>query len=141
MLHREFSPEPVNALANHPAIRPTIGGKGILDLTPILENPLNIALLGDHGGFVYVWCAPATYEVHTMVREEGRGKWALEAARLSLDSIFDMHGARHVWTRVSLAHPHVRAFAVAAGMEACGTAKFDDGTGKQHSYALYERRA
>lgn len=66
----------LNALVNHPSVRPTCGGDGKsqLDLTPVLANKKNHVFAWDHGAFLFVWTAPQTYEVHAMILPEGRGR-------------------------------------------------------------------
>lgn len=132
----------VNDLANDPAIRPFIGGDITqpLDLTAAVENPLNIVLMGDHGGFLMAWSAPGVFEVHTMIRPEGRGVWAAEAAALARDSMFDIYGATQLWTRVEEGADNVLAYAERGGMKRWGTAPFDLGGGERN-YTILELRA
>lgn len=124
----------VNAVANSPDVRPYIGGVGYLDVTPVLENPLNVALWGDHGGWLYAWSAPGVYEVHTLVLPSGRGAWARKAAKQSLAMMAD-RDATMIWTRIRRDLRHVRAFAVMCGLRSAGVASFDLGDGA-HDYEL-----
>jgi hypothetical protein len=39
-------------------VRPFVGGEGWLDITPFSTNPLNVALMGEHGGFLFTWSSP-----------------------------------------------------------------------------------
>jgi len=142
VLERSFATIAINALANHPLIRPEIGGdpKLPLDLTDVIDCDRNVCLMGEHGGFVYIWTGPNSYEVHTIIGENGRGKWALDAARESLAQMADNHGARHIWTRVAASQRNVRAFTIAAGLKPCGQDVFDFGNGST-VYNMYEWRA
>ena len=140
MITRSFDVARVNYLANHPSIRPFVGGDPSvpLDLTAVVECPDNQILLGEHGGFVAAWTAPGTYEIHTFVLPEGRRGWALQAAlaaRGHLQSI----GADHLWTRVERGAENVRKFTVAAGFEPCGEQTLDLGAGPT-LYDLYHWR-
>ena len=140
MIGRSFDAAFFNAVANHPDVRPFIGGKlnETLDVTPILADHGNYALAGQHGGFVYTWCAPGVYEVHTLILPIGRGKWALDAARMSL-AMMAGNGAETVWTRVREDMRAVRAFTIAAGMRPRGLKQFDLGGGAG-VYAIYDWR-
>jgi hypothetical protein len=142
VLERSFQSSLVNDLVNRPDIRPFVGGDTSkpLDLSQAIEDENNIALLGDFGGFVMIWCAPGTYEVHTMITEDGRGEWALDAARTGIAILADAYGARHLWTRVKPEARNVRTFTIAAGMKPCGQKVFDIGAGPE-AYNIYEWRA
>lgn len=141
-LQRSFDSDFVNALANDESVRPFIGGDITqpLDFTLALENTLNIALMGEHGGFLMAWSAPGVYEVHTMVRPEGRGEWAAEAAQIARGIMFDAYDATHLWTRVEQGADNVLAYAAKGGMKFWGNADFDLGAGPK-SYAILEMRA
>jgi hypothetical protein len=140
MIARTRCAETVNAVANHPDVRPFIGGAGPLDMTALLADRANVALFGPHGGFFYHWCAPGVFEVHTLILPAGRGADALADARLSLDVMADEFGASMVWTRVRRDLRHVRLFARAAGMKPAGRRCFDLGDGP-HEYDLLTWRA
>jgi hypothetical protein len=139
-LERSFGADAINALANDPAIRPFVGGnpETSLDLTALVDDERNICLMGEHGCFVLNWTSPGCYEVHTMVRPEGRGAWALSAAKLVLDIMGDAYAARQVWTRIRPDYHNVRTFALSAGMKPCGSAVFDIGAGPE-AFNLYEK--
>jgi len=141
VLERSYATLQINALANHPLIRPEIGGdpKLPLDLSEVIDCDRNVCLMGEHGGFVYIWTGPYTYEVHTIIDMEGRGQWALNAARESINHMADNHGARHIWTRVAATQRNVRSFTINAGLKPCGQDVFDFGNGPT-VYNLYEWR-
>lgn len=127
VLERSFNVEAVNALANASSVRPFIGGDGesFLDLTDVLAADMNIALLGQFGGFVMNWCAPACYEIHTMILPEGRGPWAFQAGHDCIAMMRDVFGAKLLWTRVSPDLPHVALFARKCGMSDAGQINFN----------------
>lgn len=127
LLERTYATISVNALANDVLDR--CDGKPKLDYTGAMDCDRNVFLMGEHGGFVYIWVGPSIYEVHTVVAESGRGKWALTAARESIEHMADNHGARHIWTRVIATERNVRAFTIAAGLKPCGQDIFDLGNG------------
>lgn len=142
VLERSFATIAINALVNHPEMRPHIGGdpKLPVDLTDAIDNDRNVFLMGEYGGFCLIWCAPFCYEVHTLIRPEGRGKWAIEAAREGIRYMVEQYAARQIWTRVAPEQRNVRAFTLAAGMKPCGQDVFDIGTGPT-IYNIYEWRA
>jgi hypothetical protein len=100
MLKRTLDAAHLNAVANHPAVRPWIGGEGPLDLTAVIADPRNIALEGEPGGWVFARHEPGTYEVHTLWRPEGRGSGQLRAFREALRYLFTATDAREIVTRI-----------------------------------------
>ena len=109
----------INSYANHPEIRPFIGGIGELDLSAATNDP-HLALFGEHGGFVLSWTAPETYEVHTLIAPEGRGQWAIEFAKQAIAYMVGI-GASHLWTRVHPKHRHTAIFTRKMGFRPCGS--------------------
>lgn len=110
MMERHRSAEFVNRVANDPSVFPHICGpfSGEVDLTPLIENENCIALMGEHGGFVFLYCGDNVYDAHSIVLPSGRGPWALNAAKESLDWIFE-YGANEVLMRVPRGNIAVRA--------------------------------
>lgn len=141
MIARSFDADRINALVNHPSIRPHIGGDGesVLDLSAAVANEDNVFLLGSHGGFAFTWSGPGVFEVHTFILPEGRGAEALELATLARDAMQDMFGATHLWTRVHPDAGNVRAFTLKAGFSPAGSHKLDLGAGPV-TYELYDWR-
>lgn len=118
---RTFDCELVNAIVNHPSVRPFVGGDGEseLDLSEAVQNDDNIAYVNDNGGFLFIWTAPRCYEVHTFILPEGRGRKAFLFAREARDYM-EKHGALHLWTRVKPEAENVRQFTLAAGFQPAG---------------------
>jgi hypothetical protein len=100
MLKRTLEAAHLNAVANHPEVRPWIGGEGALDLGPIIANPVNVALIHPHGGWVFARHEPGIYEVHTLCRAAGRGKGQLIAWREAARWMFTRTDAREIVTRI-----------------------------------------
>lgn len=117
----------INWFANHPEIRPHIGGSGPLDLSAITVDP-NVALFGEHGGFCLSWTAPNTYEIHTLILPEGRGAWAFDWAARSIEYMVSI-GAERLWTRVHPDARHTAIFTRQMGLKPCGTLITDLGDG------------
>ena len=139
VLERSFATLAINSLVNHPEIRPFVGGDGKLqlDMTDSIDNDRNVFLMGEHGGFIGVWSGPGVYEVHTLIRPEGRGRWAINAGREAIRTMQREHGATHLWTRVSPELHNVRNFTLLAGFKPCGQEVFEDG-GALKIFNLYE---
>lgn len=116
---RSFSAKRLNELANHPDIRPTIDDpdKGVLDLTFQADNAHNVFLTSEHGGCLLVKLAPALYSVHTMVRPEGRGPWALSMVKAVEHWMFCNTDALEIITHIPHGHQAARTLSVAAGMD------------------------
>lgn len=127
---RSHDADYINHLANHPDIRPYIGGDGAseLDLSQVLANPDNVFLTGEAGGFIATWTAPETYEIHTLILPEGRGAQAYMLGRAGIKWMAK-RGATHLWTRVDRKHRHTRIFALKAGFKAAGEQSLDLGAG------------
>lgn len=127
----------INYFANHPEIRPHIGGTGYLDLTVVTKDP-NVGLFGEHGGFCLSWTAPRTYEIHTLIAPEGRGQWAFDFAAQSVEHMASI-GAELLWTRVHPDARHTMIFTRKMGLKPCGVLESDLGDGVV-AYRLFERR-
>lgn len=73
-MNRTMDAERLNALANHPEVRPWLfGPEGPLYLTPLVENPAVVTLEAEHGAFMLIPLSDTLYELHTMFLPEGRG--------------------------------------------------------------------
>lgn len=113
MIREVFDPAIINGFANHPEIRPTLGGEGELDLSAGVKAP-NVFLFGEHGGFCWSWSAPDTFEGHVMLTKAGRGRWGVQAGREAV-LVMAGRGVRQLWCRV---HPERREIAAYASL--CG---------------------
>lgn len=103
-IERTFSAERINAIANHPAILPWVSPNADsdrgLDLTAAIADTANIVLDGEHGAMMFAFLQSGLYEVHTMIRPEGRGQWGLSFVRDCLKWMFCQTGAVELMTRV-----------------------------------------
>jgi len=99
LLKRTMDATFLNGVANHPDVRPALGGEGKLDQGPLLANPENVALEGEHGGFVAIKLAPGLYECHSMFLPEGRGKAAQAAMEEGLRYLFTQTDCGQVVTK------------------------------------------
>lgn len=111
-MNRTMDAERLNALANHPDVRPwLLGADGPLDLTRLVENPAVVCLEAEHGAFLLVPIQPTVYELHTMWLPEGRGKEFFGHAAEMFRYIFTRTDCLEVVTKVPDGN---RAAAVAA---------------------------
>ncbi len=85
---RTFDPRPFNEVANHPAVRPWLGGEGQIDVSAVVSNPANACFITDEGGFIAHKLGDGRYEVHSLFLPEGRGGKALKCARESMAYMF-----------------------------------------------------
>lgn len=141
MIERTFDADKINALVNDPSIRPTVGGDGesYIDVSSAVADRQNVFLLGEHGGFACTWSAPGTYEVHTFILPDGRGRWARTFA-IAGRSLMEAGGATHLWTRVHPGAANVRAFTLRAGFKPAGTHTIDLGAGPV-TYDIFDWRS
>lgn len=118
MLVRSHDAARINEVINHPTVRPAVGMPelGDLDMASVIERPEHWFLMGDHGGFALTWSAPATYEWHSFILPEGRGKWAADARTEAIEYA-RQNGARMLWSKIPPDAPHVDRFARQGGMK------------------------
>lgn len=105
----------LNVIANAPEVRPWLGGVGTLDLSGILANANNVALVNDHGGFVGVKLDAGLYECHSIFAPEGRGADVLEGTRQGLRYLFAATDCVEVQTKCPKSNPAATGLARAAG--------------------------
>lgn len=117
MIRRTMNPEALNALANHPDIRPFIGGDGesVLDLSAQVRDPKNVALLADCGAWMLFHLAPGEFELHTMFLPAGRGKTYFSQAKEALRWMFTRTDATEIMTKCPDANPATRMAALLMG--------------------------
>lgn len=98
MIRPITDPDIINHFANHPDIAINCDFSGAIRETARFY-------FGEHGGLIFEWCAPGTWEVHIMLTKAGRGRWGLEAVQDALTQL----GAERVWARIQ--EPKVAIFA------------------------------
>lgn len=111
MLTRTIDAQQINAILNHPSVRPDVAEPkdGVLDLTAVAANPANIFLAGDHGGFVIFKYDAGIYEVHTAILPQGRGEWAKQASAECVNFMFTHTDCVDLITRVPQGHIAAKA--------------------------------
>ncbi len=105
----------LNRVANHPDVRPYIGGEGPVDLAPILADAANYALVTEGGGWLLQPLMPGAYELHTLIVPKGRGRPFFAAAREALRWMFTRTDALEILTRCPDNNPGARMAATLMG--------------------------
>lgn len=100
MITRTMDATFLNEVANNPEVRPFLGG-GLepLDLTAKVQDPNNIALLGDDGGWLLQGMMPGVYELHTLFLPAGRGRAYFARAKEALRYVFTATDALEILTK------------------------------------------
>lgn len=115
MIKRTMDAAHLNSIANHPSVRPFIGGEGPIDLTGILANPANYGLVTEGGGWLLQPLMGGAYELHTMVLAEARGKPFFAAAREAMRWMFSRTDALEILTKCPDDNPGARMAATLMG--------------------------
>jgi hypothetical protein len=102
VIERVFSADSLNKIVNDPSVYPWVCGAhdGPLDLSGVVADQKNVALVGEHGGVVFHQHQPGYYEAHTQMLPAGRGRWALRAVNEALHWMFTRTDAVEIVTRV-----------------------------------------
>ncbi len=116
MIQRATTAEFINAVVNHPAVRPFVHAPpGPVDLSAVVVNPNHLVLTAEYGGMVLFQHVPGLYEIHTQVLPKGRGEWALNMAQECVRYLFTRTAATEVFTRVPEGNVAAMALARACG--------------------------
>lgn len=113
-VERTFDAEVFNEIANHPEVRPWLGGEGELDLTDTIADAGNFALLGEGGGFLLLLRDQGIYEVHSLFLPSAR-RYTLGRMRAGLAFMFCRTDAFRLVTQVPDNHPAAAALARKGG--------------------------
>ena len=117
LIERHTTAERLNAILNHPSVRPDVAppSAGVLDLSDGVANQNNVLLLGPNGGCLFVKLMYGIYEVHTQALPDGRGPEMRQVAEECVDWMFSRTDAFEVTTRVPEKHRLAEALALATG--------------------------
>jgi len=117
MIRRTLDPTFLNSVANHPEVRPWIGGDRAseLDFTIPLRDIRNIGIEADGGGWVLFQAAPGDYDLHTLFLKAGRGKSYFRAAREALRMVFSETDACEIMTKCPADNPGAHSAALLMG--------------------------
>ncbi len=111
------SPDFLESVANHPRVRPYIGGEGEFRAGDSWAN--SIGLEWDCGGVVFMQEAPGIYSGHLVFARKTQG--ALEKVREAFAHMFDTVKARQIRADFPSHYAHVRRIVRALGMRHLGT--------------------
>ena len=109
MIQRTLKADFLNSVANHPEVRPWLGGKGDVDWQSFLDDTGNVGLVCEDGGFVFCKLADGLYEVHSQFLP---GASAIQSLRDALAWMFTHTDAAEIGTRVAADNPAARGLAL-----------------------------
>jgi len=115
MMQRTLDPASFNRIANDPAVRSWLGGDGIADLTDMVSEPTNVALMSEAGGFVCVNHGAGRYEVHSMFSPKRSKQAAIRAMRDGLAYMFTLTPCVELLTKVPIDNLAAKGLARLAG--------------------------
>jgi hypothetical protein len=116
MIRRAYDASQVDHILNDPAVRPTIGGRGVLSVYDLIEDERNIFLVDGDNGACFAWRGPGVYEAHVFFTTRGR-----EAIVLGKEMLESVSGkANLVWGATPLKLRHARWFNRQIGMQSLG---------------------
>ncbi|KAA3504596.1 hypothetical protein DXM27_05120 [Rhizobium rhizogenes] len=101
-IRREFSAGRINAVINHPDVRPYVGfaDQGPVDLSEAVAHPLNFLLMGEGGGFFLHSRGNGVYEVHSQFLPDHRGRNVVRCLRDAAHWMFTRTDCVEIVTRV-----------------------------------------
>jgi hypothetical protein len=114
-LHRTMSADLLNEVANNEAVRPFVGGAGFVDVGAVVANPQNVALINEHGGFIFVRDEATRFELHTLFLPEGRGAGVLPAFEEAARFVFASTDCLEITTKVPASNKAADLMARRAG--------------------------
>lgn len=102
----------LNVVANHPDVRPFLGGgDGVLDLSGLVSSLANVTVQGEHGGFIAISQGLGVYDIHSLFLPDGRGREAMTLMREGLGYLFLRTDAVELTTRVPSNNASAKALA------------------------------
>lgn len=99
---RSFEAGDINPILNDPSVFPAISIPGVetLDATALVANPLNVLMMSEGGGIIFVKQEPHIYEVHTNFLPKFRGRHAIRASLAAYRWMFCRTDCELLQTRV-----------------------------------------
>jgi hypothetical protein len=115
MLIRTLDGTGLSAVANREDTRPYLGGKGDIDLIPMISNPENFALVDEIGGYVFYRLYENTYEGHTIYPPEASYKMKWRGVMDAFDYMFTRTDCEEIVTKCPDNNPGAGAMAEKLG--------------------------
>lgn len=137
---RDYNAKRLNRVCNDPSVFPDISvpGQGPMDLSALVNDLRNIALMCDEGGIFAIWREPGIYEIHTQFTERYRGISAVKTVREMVSWLFLQTPAMELQTQVPAynqgAHALVKAISGRLEFERDGVWQLADGTSCRMDY-------
>ena len=97
MIRRTFDATFLNGVANDPQVRPWLAGDGPLDLSDVIRNVNNFALVTETGGFIFTKHETGRYEAHSMFL---KGTSAIRAMRSAVEWMFTRTDCETILSKV-----------------------------------------
>lgn len=99
---RDYNAKRLNRVCNDPSVLPDVAlpGQTALDLTPLVSDLRNIALMTDEGGILAHWREPGIYEIHTQFTAAYRGVGAVKSVREMISWLFLQSPAMELQTKI-----------------------------------------
>lgn len=96
----------VDAIANHPDVRPTIeGGDHYISSAGLLGDMRNIVFADEHGIIIFTHAKPGAYMLHIGMLKSGRGAYMLKVSKECLNTLFTQFEASLVMAALPLTLP------------------------------------
>lgn len=110
---RSYSADAINAVVNHPEVRPHVGapGGGYLDLSSEVANHSNVLLMGEGGGVILHQQELGVYELHTNFLPEHRGAATYKAMSDAFYWMFTRTPCVEILTKCPKSNPGTAAMA------------------------------
>lgn len=115
MICRTMDATFINEVANHPEVRPFLGGEGPLDFTLFAQTPQNLVIEADGGGWLLQPVWPGVYELHTLFLPIGRGKAFFAQIKEMFRFVFTTTDATEIVTKCPDNNPAARMAATLVG--------------------------
>ena len=137
---RDFNAARLNRVCNDPSVFPEISlpGQGTMDLSALVSDLRNIALLCDEGGIMAIWREPGIYEIHTQFTAKYRGVGAVRTVREMISWLFINTDAMELQTQSpavnQAAHGLVKAISGRLEFEREGAWALPDGQSCRMDY-------
>lgn len=106
----------LNRLANDPAIRPHLGGEGLIDVKAGVESHSVLAFSNLEGAFVLHPIRPQGYEIHTLFPPHAKFKDTIRLARAVLNEMFIGHDCERIFTQLPVTNTGADYLARACGL-------------------------
>lgn len=115
-VRRTLNPFNLNTVANHPDVRPWLGGEGEIDLSALISDPRNFALEINGGAFLLIAKETGVYEAHSMFLPEAR-RHTVSAMRSTLEYMFIQTDMFRIVTQIPDDNPAAASLASKGGFK------------------------